>query len=89
MDRDVSNGTMCPAVPSAALRSEPFLVLTLSKLRYVLRLVETSHMKRAMCGGECQPLPQVLQCPAGPNPRPEPHRRAPHWSRGLHCTPWA
>ncbi|XP_059575653.1 maestro heat-like repeat-containing protein family member 2B [Alligator mississippiensis] len=33
-----------------ALRSEPFLVLTLSKLRFVLRLVETDQMKRALCG---------------------------------------
>ncbi|XP_025060111.1 maestro heat-like repeat-containing protein family member 2A [Alligator sinensis] len=34
----------------SALRSEPFLVLTLSKLRFVLRLVETDQMKRALCG---------------------------------------
>ncbi|XP_059577281.1 maestro heat-like repeat-containing protein family member 2B [Alligator mississippiensis] len=33
-----------------ALRSEPFLVLTLSKLRFVLRLVETDQMKWALCG---------------------------------------
>ncbi|XP_025072646.1 maestro heat-like repeat-containing protein family member 2A [Alligator sinensis] len=33
-----------------ALRSEPFLVLTLSKLCFVLRLVETDQMKRALCG---------------------------------------
>ncbi|KYO43962.1 hypothetical protein Y1Q_0008590 [Alligator mississippiensis] len=35
---------------SYALRSEPFLVLTLSKLRFVLRLVETDQIKRALCG---------------------------------------
>ncbi|KYO22095.1 hypothetical protein Y1Q_0000704 [Alligator mississippiensis] len=33
-----------------ALRSEPFLVLTLSKSCFVLRLLETDQMKRAQCG---------------------------------------
>ncbi|KYO39962.1 maestro heat-like repeat-containing protein family member 2A [Alligator mississippiensis] len=51
--------TLGDMVSAYALRSEPFLVLTLSKLRFVLRLVETDQMKRALCGGECQPLLQV------------------------------
>ncbi|KYO27132.1 hypothetical protein Y1Q_0010265 [Alligator mississippiensis] len=46
---------------SPALRSEPFLVRTLSKLCFVLRLVETK-MKEALCGDECESLLQVPQC---------------------------
>ncbi|XP_025050829.1 maestro heat-like repeat-containing protein family member 2B, partial [Alligator sinensis] len=42
--------TLGDLVSAYALKSEPFLVLTLSKLRYVLPLVETSQMKRALCG---------------------------------------
>ncbi|XP_025068390.1 maestro heat-like repeat-containing protein family member 2B [Alligator sinensis] len=42
--------TLGDVASAYALRSEPFLVLTLSKLRFVLRLVETDQMKRALCG---------------------------------------
>ncbi|KYO20495.1 maestro heat-like repeat-containing protein family member 2B [Alligator mississippiensis] len=42
--------TLGDVASAYALRSEPFLVLTLSKLRFVLRLVETDQMKQVLCG---------------------------------------